>query len=95
MKQKLEASQNILAGLTEADFGKVRTNAEALSFLGYLEKWAHADTPNYKRQMLYYDYANRDLIRQAKEKNLDGAILAYNQLTASCVQCHQIIRDVK
>jgi cytochrome c556 len=95
MKQKLVFSQNILAGLTESDFDKVRTNAAAMSFLGYLEKWARADQPDYKKQVAFFDFASQELIRQAKEKNLDGATLAYNQLTVSCIQCHKIVRDVK
>ncbi len=95
MKKKLQLSQNILAGLTESDFDKVRTNAQAMNFLGYLEKWAHADMPDYRLQVRYFDFANRELIRQARDKNLDGATLAYNQLTASCVQCHKIVRDAR
>ncbi len=95
MKKKLEFSQNILAGLTESDFDKVRTNAEAMAVLGYLEKWARADRPDYKKQVAFFEFANQELIRQAKEKNLDGATLAYNQLTVSCVQCHKIVRDAK
>jgi cytochrome c556 len=95
MKKKLEFSQNILAGLTESDFDKVRANAEAMRFLGYLEKWARADRPDYKKQVVFFDFANQELIRQAKEKNLDGATLAYNQLTVSCVQCHKIVRGAK
>lgn len=95
MKKKLEFSQHILAGLTEADFEKVSANAQAMNFLGYLEKWARADRPDYKRQISYFEFANQELIRQARAKNLDGATLAYNQLTVSCVQCHKIVRDGK
>jgi hypothetical protein len=95
MKAKLEASRNILGALTESDHEKIRTNAEAMAFLGYLEKWARADMPDYKRQVSYFDFANRELIRQAREENLEGATLAYNQLIVSCVQCHRIVRDAK
>jgi hypothetical protein len=95
MKNKLVFSQNILAGLTESDFDKIRKNAEAMNFLGYLEKWLRADMPAYKYQVSHFEFANHELIRQAKEKNLDGATLAYNQLTVSCVQCHKIVRDAK
>jgi hypothetical protein len=95
MKKKLEFSQNVLAGLTEADFQKIDTNAKAMSFLGHLEKWTRADRPDYKEQMFYFEVANKDLLREAREKNLDGATLAYYHLTASCVNCHKIVRDVK
>lgn len=95
MTKKLELSQNILAGLTQSDFDKVRANAAVMNFMGYLEKWARADMPSYKRQVSYFEFANDELIRQAKEKNLDGATLAYNQLTVSCVKCHKIVRNAK
>lgn len=95
MKKKLQLTQNILAGLTEADFEKIHKNADELNFLGYVEKWLRADMPEYKRQMSQFELANLELIRQAKRKNLEGATLAYNQLTVSCVQCHKVIRDAK
>jgi hypothetical protein len=95
MKQKRELTQNVLAGLTEGDFDKINANAAAMNFLGYLEKWARAGQPEYKQQTTYFAFANRELIRHAKEKNIDGATLAFNQLTTSCVQCHKIVRDPK
>jgi hypothetical protein len=95
MKKKLELSQNMLAGLTESDFEKIRRNAQAMSLMDYLEKWARAGQADYKQQLTYFEYANQELIRQSKEKNLDGALLAYYQLTASCVQCHKIVREAK
>jgi len=95
MKKKLEFSQNILAGLTESDFDKISRNAKNMNFLGHLEKWGRADNLDYKRQVSHFEFANAELIRQAKDKNLDGATLAYNLLTVSCVHCHQIVRDAK
>ncbi len=87
MEKKLELSQNILAGLTESDFDKIRVNAEAMSYLGYLQRWIRGDrAPDYKKQVVFFDFANQRLVRQAKAKNLEGATVAYNQLTVSCVQ---------
>ena len=39
MKQKLGASQNVLAGLTKADFESIEKNAKSMIAVGYLEKW--------------------------------------------------------
>jgi cytochrome c556 len=94
MKKKLEFSQNIQAGLTEGNFEKISKNAEAMGYLDFLEQWSKgAKRADYKRQLSHFDFANQELIRQAKEKNLEGATLAFNQLTVSCVQCHKIVRD--
>jgi cytochrome c556 len=98
MKQKLELSQNILAGLTQGDFEAVELNAQRMNIVNYLEKWMAADKPqyaDYKRQLSYFELANREILRQAKAKNIEGAMLAYNQLSISCVQCHQVVRDTK
>jgi hypothetical protein len=98
MKQKLELSQNILSGLTKGDFEAVELNAQRMNIVNYLEKWAAADKPeyaDYKRQLSYFEMANREILRQSRAKNVEGATLAYNQLTVSCVQCHQVVRKTK
>lgn len=95
MTKKLEFSQKILMGLTKGDFDLVTKNAEAMLVVGYLEKWDRAGMPEYRRQIRYFDEANKELIRQAEKKNIHGATLAYTQLTLSCVHCHTIIRDAK
>ena len=35
------------------------------------------------------------LTQKAKAKNLDGATLAYVDMTVTCVRCHQYCRDVR
>jgi hypothetical protein len=63
--------------------------------VAYLAKADAADLPEYQRQVRYFDDANKELIRQADNKNLSGATLVYTQLTLSCVQCHTVVRDAK
>jgi len=93
MKQKLLASQTILKALAEGDYQSIEQNARAMSLVESLEKAFRADRPGYRTQLRLFEYADQELIRAAREKNLDGATLAYNQLTISCVNCHKIIRD--
>jgi hypothetical protein len=33
-----------------------------------------------------------DLIKNARQHNIDGATLAYLKLTMNCVQCHKFVR---
>ena len=94
MQRKLEHSQNILAGLTKADFEMIQSSAGKMEDLNFLEQWGREDLPEYKRQLRYFDDANKELIRQAGKKNLGGATLAYTQMTLSCVHCHNVVRDV-
>ena len=95
MQRKLEHSQNILAGLTKADFEMIESSAGKMEDLNYLEQWGRDDLPEYKRQLRYFSDANKELIRQAGKKNIGGATLAYTQLTLSCVHCHNVVRDVQ
>jgi hypothetical protein len=95
MTRKLEVAQTILRGLTEADFELIQKEAGKMQLVNYLEEWDRGDAPEYKRQLRYFEDANKQLTRQAKNKNINGATLAYTQLTLSCVQCHNLIRDLK
>jgi hypothetical protein len=95
MKQKLSATQNILAGLTKGDFEAIDKNAQSMLVMEYLEKWLRADTPGYNIKLKDFEYANKALRLAAKEKNMDGATIAYIQLTLSCVHCHKLVRDVE
>ncbi len=95
MKQKLAASQNILAGLTKGDFDAIEKNAQSMLVVEYLEKWVRAETPRYRKLTKDFEYANKALALAAREKNLDGATVAYVELTLSCIHCHKIVRDEK
>ena len=92
MRSKLEHSKNILEGLATEDFQAISKGAKAMRNLTVLEKWFRADTPRYKAQLNAFWFANDALVQAADEKNLDGAALAYTQLTISCVNCHKQVR---
>lgn len=93
MKKKMEYSQNILEGLAKADFAAIEKNASSMNSLAQIENWVRANTPEYKRELTTFRAANKGLIRMAQDEDVDGATLAFMQLTQSCVQCHKLIRD--
>ena len=90
MRQKLRASQEILKGLADGDFTTIGANAQSMHVMDYLEKWVRADRPEYRTQLRLFEFADRELIRSASERNLEAATLAYTQLTISCVNCHKL-----
>lgn len=92
MKSKNKLSQEILMGLTEGDFDKIKKNARALDVVNFLEVLFRAKSDEYREQTSQFSAANKQLIRQAEAKNIYGAALAYSQLTLSCVQCHVVVR---
>lgn len=95
MKKKLDYSQNILAGLATADFDQVAENAQAMQGLSKLEWFVRGQAPGYRTQLEIFQDANKEIIRQAQQDNLEGATLAFTQLTLSCVNCHKQLRASK
>ena len=37
----------------------------------------------------------KQVVKSAKDKNLDGAALTYVELTRTCVKCHKYVREVR
>ncbi len=91
MQKKLEYSGKILAGLAREDFEEIGKNARSMNALTQMEKWVRG-TAEYRTQLRIFQNANEQLIRMADEEKLDGAALAYVQLTLSCVNCHKAVR---
>jgi hypothetical protein len=93
MAKKLEHSKSILEALTKGEFDKVASDAEQMRLIGKLESFVRRSNPDYVTQTHTFELANKELIRQAKRKNSEGAVLAFNQLTSSCVACHMLLRE--
>jgi hypothetical protein len=92
MRKKMEYSQKLLEGLAVGDFELLSQQARAMNALNQIEGWVRGKTPDYRTQLRIFRFANEELIRQADEENLDGASLAFVQLTLSCVNCHKLVR---
>jgi len=95
MQKKLEYSEKMLGGLASGDFEAIGKSARSLNALSKIEKWVHGNTPEYRTQLRIFENANEQVIRMADKENLDGAALAYVQLTLSCVNCHKVVRDTR
>jgi hypothetical protein len=92
MAKKLELSKAILESLTTGDFDTMAKDAEQMQRLGRMEGLVRRNK-DYQTQMQSFRLANQELIRHSKRKNVEGATLAFNQLTTSCVACHTMLRE--
>jgi acyl-CoA synthetase (NDP forming) len=93
MKKKLEYSKDILEGVTTENFETIERAATAMQRLSELEGFVRRkDTKAYRAQLAVFEFANEELLRHAETKNVDGAALAFTQLTLSCVNCHKQLR---
>ncbi len=94
MEKKLEYAKKILEALTSGKHHEIESNAEHMRLLGKIEGFVRRQSPSYSSHLQSFDLATRELTRQARDKNIEGATLAFHQLTTSCVACHRSIREV-
>ena len=95
MRQKLEYSKNVLEGLSLEHYDLIEKNAKALKVLSQAAEWEVPMIPNatdYVAMTSEFQRYADELVRCAKQSNIDGATLAYVKLTMSCVQCHKFVR---
>jgi hypothetical protein len=95
MAEKLASSQALLEGLATNNFPKLIENGEELLRISSTAEWVAIKTPKYELFSNDFRRAAENIIKKAKAKNLDGAALAYVELTMTCVRCHQYVREVQ
>jgi cytochrome c556 len=95
MVEKLKNSQGLLEGLANNDFDKIQKSAEELMRISKAAEWTVHKTPQYEVQTNNFRRAAETIIQKSKAKNLDGATLAYVDMTLTCVRCHQHCREVR
>jgi len=95
MLEKLDNSKMLLEGIALGDFNKIRRSADTLIQLSKTEEWFVFKTPRYELHSNEFRRAAENIVQKARDKSLDGATLAYFELTMSCVRCHQYVREVR
>ncbi|GIW84481.1 MAG: cytochrome c [Gemmataceae bacterium] len=96
MRVKLQRAQVLLQALTMEDFKTLQENAESLVRISKATEFLRAyKTEEYEFQARVFQKAAEALAAKAKEKNIDGATLAYMDMTVSCVACHNHFRGRK
>jgi len=95
MKLKLRHAQNVLEGLVLEDYDMIDKNSQSLSLLSQAETWQVLQTPDYLQHSGEFRRAANAVTNAARDKNIDGAALAYLEMTMKCVNCHKYVRDVR
>lgn len=95
MRKKLELSKGALEGLTLEDYPLIAKNARELKALSLDAEWQVSPNANYLRLSNDFQAQADDLARKAQARDLDGATLAYVQMTLSCIKCHSLVREQK
>jgi hypothetical protein len=95
MQKKLEHAQKVLEGLALNDFDRITRNADDLMTLSKQAEWKVLKTPQYEVHSNEFRRITEEMIKSAREKNLDGAALNYVELTLTCVKCHKYVREIR
>lgn len=96
MQVKLKRAQALLEALTREDFKSLEENANSLSRISKATEFLRAyKTEEYEFQARAFQKSADLLAAKAKDRNLDGATLAYMTMTTSCVACHSHFRGKK
>jgi hypothetical protein len=95
MRAKLGHSQHVLEGLALADYDLIARGAHDLALASQASSWQVLQTEDYARHSREFRRACESLRAAAKDKNLDGAALAWMEVTLKCIQCHRYVRDTQ
>lgn len=99
MRKKLDASSQILEGLTTEDAELIQKGAKTLTELSKAEKWQILSDPEYREYSLDFRVNARKLSEAAEKGNFDNAALQWFSTMKNCIECHQHVRreraDVK
>jgi len=95
MRAKLHNSQSVLEGLTTEDFEKIKTGAQRMIVMAKAAEWNSFGGEVYARDTAAFVDSAQELIKNADDKNLDGATLSYVQLTMNCMACHKHLKGVQ
>lgn len=95
MRRKLELSRDALKGVVTEDFALIKRTAEGMEKMSRQAEWEVFRMDEYNHLSAEFRRVARSLAKQAEKKNIEGAALAYVQLTMSCVECHKFTRGVR
>ena len=96
MAAKLKESQTVLEGIALGDFPKVEKASIALARISQAAEFLNAGkSKEYELQINLFRRAAETVTQKAKDKNIDGVVLGFQDMTMTCVKCHQHTRDNK
>ncbi len=92
MRKKLDASSQILEGLTTEDADLIQKGAKVLTEVSKAEKWQILSDPEYREYSFDFRINARKLADAAEKGNFDNAALQWFDTMKTCIECHQHVR---
>jgi hypothetical protein len=96
MALKLKSSQELLEGIALNDFAKIQKAANNVIVVSNVSEFLNAyKGAEYQYYVKIFRQPAETIGRKAKDRNMDGVMVGYNDLTLSCLKCHEAMRDNK
>jgi hypothetical protein len=95
MRKKLEASEQILEGLTSEDKQLIAKGAKAIIELSAAEKFQVQNNVMYRQFSKEFQASAKSLLEAAEKGNFDGAQLKWVDTTMKCLECHKFVRGTR
>ena len=94
MRKKLEASSQILEGLTSEDAQLIIKGARVLVEMSAAEKWQVQNNVMYRQFSGEFQRSAKSLLEAAEKGNYDAAALKWIDTTMKCIECHKYVRNM-
>lgn len=95
MRKKLEASNQILEGLTSEDSQLIVKGAKLLAEMSTAEKWQVQNNVMYRQFSGEFQRSAKSLLEAAEKGNYDAAALKWIDTTMKCLECHKFVRGTR
>ena len=93
IRHKMQASNLILEGLCMDDMKSVADGAQSLLKMPSEAKWRVSNDVMYRRYSSEFVQAVEELQKEAEENDIDGASMAWVNVTMKCLKCHKWVRN--
>jgi len=93
MRQKMQASNLILEGLCTDDLKLVNDGAQTLLKMPNEAKWRVSNDLMYRRYSTEFMQAVEELQKEAQSNDINGASMAWVNVTMKCLKCHKWVRN--
>lgn len=95
MRKKLEASGQILEGLTTENSELIAKGAKVLVDLSAAEKFQVQHDVMYRQFSGEFQRTAKGLLEAGEKKNFDLAALKWMDATMKCLECHKFVRGAR
>jgi hypothetical protein len=93
MRAKLSSSQNVLEGLLSEDFQLIGHAARQMKKISEAAEWPRARDAVYEHFATEFRRQCSKLEHLAAQRNHEAASFTYLQMTTTCIDCHNYIRE--